>query len=71
MVSSTDMLKIIKDAATEVVSWMNAAVAAVVIGLCLFVGYQFGQHVQTDKDDATMQKMEKQIADLTAALPKR
>lgn len=71
VISSADMIKIIKDAATEFVSWANAAIAAIVIGLCLFVGFQFGKSVQSGSDEAAVQRLEKQVADLTAALPKR
>lgn len=71
VVTSTDILGIIKDAVVEVVSWVNAVLAAFVIGICLFVGYQFGKSVQAGSDDTAVQKMEKQISDLTAALPKR
>lgn len=71
VVSSAEMLSVIKASATEIFSWMNAALAAIILGICLFVGFQFGEHVQAGSDDAAMQKMEKQISDLTAALPKR
>lgn len=70
-VSVDTILRAIKDVAREVISWTNAGIAAIVVGLCLFVGYQFGQHVQASSDEVAMQRMEKQISDLTAALPKR
>jgi uncharacterized membrane protein (Fun14 family) len=71
VVSVDHLLFAVKDAAREVISWANAIIAAVVVGLCLFIGFQFGQHVQSGSDEVTIQKLEKQVSDLTAALPKR
>lgn len=71
VVSVDHLLLAVKDAAREVISWTNAVIAAVVVGLCLFIGFQFGQHVQSGSDEVTIQKLEKQVSDLTAALPKR
>lgn len=67
IVSKDEMLSVIR----EIVSWVNAGVAAVAIGICLFIGFQYGEHVQSGHDEQAMAKMERQIADLTAALPKR
>lgn len=71
VVSVDHLLLAVKDVAREVISWTNAVIAAVVVGLCLFIGFQFGQHVQSGSDEVTIQKLEKQVSDLTAALPKR
>jgi len=70
VISTSEMLDVIKDAAREIVSWSAAVVAAIVLGVSLFVGYSVGQHVQSSSDDAALQSAQKQIADLTAALPK-
>lgn len=70
VVSVDDLLRVIKDVAREVISWTNAGIAAVLVGLCLFVGYQFGGYVQSGKDTVAIQKLERQVDDLTAALPK-
>lgn len=69
-VSVDTILRAVKDVARDVISWTNTGIAAIVVGLCLFVGYQFGQHVQAGSDEVAMQRMERQISDLTAALPK-
>lgn len=71
VVSVDDLLRVVKEVAREFVSWTYAGLLAVALGLCLFIGYQFGQHVQAGSDEVAMQRMEKQISDLTAALPKR
>lgn len=71
VVSVDHLLLAIKDAAREVISWTNAVIAAVVVGLCLFIGFQFGQYVQSNRDEVAIQKLEKQVSDITAALPKR
>ncbi len=70
LVSASEMMNIIKEAAREIVSWSVAVVAAIVLGVSLFVGYSFGQHVQSASDDVSLRSAQKQIAYLTAALPK-
>lgn len=70
MVSVGDLLAVVKEVAREFISWTNAGIAAIVLGLCLFVGYQFGGYVQSGKDTVAIQKLERQVDDLTAALPK-
>lgn len=70
LVSAGDFFAAVKDAAREFISWTAAGVAALGLGLCLFIGYQFGKHIQNNDDTVIIQKLEKQVADLTAALPK-
>lgn len=67
-VSVDEILRIVKDVAREFISWTNAAVAAVVVGLCLFIGYQFGQYVQKSGDNAQIETLQKQVSDLTSAV---
>jgi len=55
----------------EMISWFNAGLAAVILGLCLFVGFEFGGYMQAQEDNSKIFKLEKQVTDLTAALPKK
>lgn len=70
LVSAGDFFAAVKDAAREFISWAAAGIAALGLGLCLFIGYQFGKHIQNNDDAVIIQKLEKQVSDLTAALPK-
>lgn len=60
MISVDMMMNTIKTAAHELVGWTAAVVAAIVVGICLFIGFQFGEHVQFGNDDEAVQKVEKQ-----------
>lgn len=68
MVTVDDLLRAVKDVAREVISWTNAGIAAVVVGLCLFIGFQFGQHVQSTADNVQIETLQKQVSDLTSAV---
>ena len=66
-ISSDAVINSIKDAAKETFSWILVGVAAGLIGLCLFLGTQFGEYLDSGK----IQDLEKQVAELTAALAKK
>jgi len=68
MVAVDDLLRAVKDVAREVISWTNAGIAAVVVGLCLFIGFQFGGYIQSSADGIRIQTLEKQVSELTSAV---
>jgi len=68
LVSAADFFAAVKDAAREFISWTAAGIAALGLGLCLFIGYQFGKHVQSTGDNMRIETLQKQVSDLTSAV---
>ncbi len=69
VIDTNDVLKIIRETATEIVSWANVAIGSIIVGLCLFIGYSFG-YTQSEHDQASLHDLEQQVQSLTQALPK-
>lgn len=68
LVSAGDFFAAVKDAAREFIGWMAAGIAALGLGLCLFIGYQFGKYVQLSGDNVQIETLQKQVSDLTSAV---
>lgn len=64
MVSMQDFFSVFKDAMREVVGWTTAGVAALLIGVCLYIGYSVGEKSQASTDSAAFTDLKKQNAGL-------
>jgi hypothetical protein len=64
MVSVQDFFSVFKDAMREVVGWTTAGVAALLIGVCLYIGYSVGEKSQASTDSAAFTDLKKQNAGL-------